>query len=642
MKIQVLPQNLINQIAAGEVVVNMASVVKELVENAIDAGASRIEIELANDMRDVTIADDGCGMDRDDAELALQRHATSKIRTTEDLFHIATRGFRGEAIPSIASVSRLEIQTRPHDQVAGTRVVVEGGAIERIEGAGCPAGTRILIRDLFYNTPARLKFLKGKVAEMNAVMRTVVRQALAAYEIGFRVMRDGEPHLELAAGQSLAERFLAIAGAKIDSGLLELEFLRTSSDDPPIRVYGYLAQPQSSRGDRSSQYLFVNGRPFSSKTLSSSIEQACRGFISIGRFPIFCVFAEVEPGEVDINVHPTKEEVRFRNERAVAGACYHAARLALEAHGYVPEMKMPVEDASSSPSVGESRPTPGITPSNNIFESPQALVNRAFDRKRARELQTDWTALAAKMEPSQPVGRAFSPALDSAVERATETPMPTSGGNKIVRAPEYAAPGERPEPDFWQQPFDPESLGQIALTYIVVRFGEDILLIDQHAAHERLRYIELQNRPSQVASQSLLVPETFEVPADQTATMEAMIEPLKELGFEVEPFGGRTYAIAGVPGDLANVSATALITDLLDEFEDQPKLNRVEDLRQRILIRAACHSSIRAGHRLSQEEMDELLVLMRRYQLSFTCPHGRPTVIRLSKHELDKQFKRLG
>lgn len=642
MKIQVLPQTLINQIAAGEVVVNMASVVKELVENSIDAGARSIDVELSEDLRDLVVADDGGGMGRDDAELALQRHATSKIRTSDDLFNLSTRGFRGEAIPSIASVSRMEIATRTPESLAGTRVAVEGGRIERIESVGCPPGTRIAVRDLFFNTPARRKFLKSDVAEMNDIVRTLVRQALAAHAVGFRVVRGGETRLSLKAGDTLAERFLALAGNVERADLLELH------GEGAVGVRGYLVQPQHARGNRSSQYLFVNGRPFSCRSIAASIEQACRGFIMIGRFPAFCVFVDVPAGEVDINVHPTKEEVRFRNERAVAGACYHAARAVLEGRGYVPEMTLGAAAPEAAPGVLRVEtaylPPPRAAVQETFLTSPELLVNRAFEKKRARDLQqADWAALAQGSLAAQPSAPEFAPALAPAIDEP-RLRLDNTTGEAAVDAghqPISAGPGEKPEPDFWNKPFDPEPLGQIAWTYIVVRFGDDLLIVDQHAAHERIRYLELQARAARTESQSLLVPQTVDVPAGKGHLFDRLLPALRETGFDLEPFGGRTWQIVAVPADLSAVDAAAMVADLLDEFEDRGSAEAVEELRQRILVRAACHSSIRAGHVLSTEEMAELLRLMRVHRLSFTCPHGRPTVVRLAKGELDRKFGRL-
>ncbi len=648
MKIQVLPQTLINQIAAGEVVVNMASVLKELVENSIDAGATRLDIELGNDLRDLVIADDGEGMSRDDAELALQRHATSKIRTPGDLFDLRTRGFRGEALPSIASVSRLEIQTRPPAELSGTRIVVEGGRIETIEPVGCPPGTRISVRDLFYNTPARRKFLKGTVGGMNDIMRTLTRQALAAHDIGFRVSRDGEPKLLLKSGEPRDERFLAFAGNVGRQDLLDLHFERETSGGS-VSVTGYLVHPRHSRGNRSSQFLFLNGRPFVAKSVSAAIEQACRGFIMTQRFPVFCVFIEVPAGEVDVNVHPTKDEVRFRDERAVAGTCYHAARNALEGSGYVPELGIGAEQ-SEGIAPGLPNPQTAFVPparaatQESFLTSPDLLVRRAFEKKRARDLQSaDWAELAGKRLDAQPASPAFAPAVTSAGEDLRPRLDHTTGESRVPSRgePVSAGPGEKPDPGFWDKPYDPEPLGQIAWTYIVVRFGDDLLLVDQHAAHERIRYLELAARQTRTASQPLLVPQSIEVSAGRAHLMERLLPVLRDLGFDAEPFGGRTWQITAVPADIANADAASLVADLLDDLEDDRKAASVDDLRQRILVRAACHSSIRAGHDLSLAEMAELLRLMRAHRLSFTCPHGRPTVMRLAKGELDRKFGRL-
>ncbi|MEQ8819255.1 MAG: DNA mismatch repair endonuclease MutL [Sumerlaeia bacterium] len=642
MPIQVLPQTLINQIAAGEVVVNMASVVKELVENAIDAGARNITVELSGDALDLVVSDDGCGMDREDAELCLQRHATSKIRTTDDLFHLMTRGFRGEALASIAAVSRMEIRTRRREDLSGSLVAVEGGLIDRMESVGCPAGTRIAIRDLFFNTPARKKFLKSSTGEANAVATMLTRQALAAWPVGIKFLRNDRVDMDFPSGQSLADRFLALMGSRIEHGLLELDYLQ-DRDRGGQHVFGYLAQPLSSRHDRRCEYLFVNGRPFSSRPITAAIEQACRGFIMIGRFPIFCLFIELDPAEVDINVHPTKEEVRFRNERAVASAAYHAARIALEGAGFVPEMHLAGRSGASAPAPAAPQPegqSPESPPPNStaprpappgpsyqpaFFQSPEALVAKAFDRKRARDVQTDLTVELAK----------------------SEWKMAEQDRQRRERiAPTAAAPGEQPEATgFWDRPYAPEPLGQIDETFLVVRYGPDLVLVDQHAAHERLRYLQLQRVEHDSHAQALLVPATLDVPPDRAAAMEALAQALAPAGFALEPFGGATWAINAVPGDLSASQAVEVIQDLLEDDDlpgDPSRLgpDHLEALREKWMIRAACHSSIRAGQRLTREEMDELLLQMRSERLSFTCPHGRPTIICLSRHELDRSFKR--
>jgi DNA mismatch repair protein MutL len=627
MRIQVLPQTLINQIAAGEVVVNMASVVKELVENALDAEATRIELALSDDMLDMEIADDGIGMDRDDAELALQRHATSKIRTAEDLIQLLTRGFRGEAMPSIASVSRMEILTRPREAVAGTRLQVEGGSIERIESVGCPAGTRIRVRDLFYNTPARRKFLKSPTSEWNAVVHTVVRQALAAPSVGFQVTKGEQPGVQFPPGQDVGARFADLLGSRLRGELLPLSFERGD-----CRVMGVMAPPsESNRGDRRSEYLFVNGRPFSSKTITAAIEQACRGFLLTGRFPMFAIFINVPATEVDINVHPTKEEVRFRDERHVAGTCHHAVRGALEATAVVPSLDIgPTTAPAAAPTQRPSAPVVNVDPPMpGFFSSPEALVRRAFEAKQRREQQTDWVGVALDAQRDQ------APPAD-AVELAPK------GATRQRLQPVAAGPGEKPDVEFWNRPYEPEPLGQVALTYIVAVYGDDLLIIDQHAAHERLKYLEFAEslqRGSEV--QTLLVPATIELGASQAALLERLVPRLAELGFEVEPFGGRSYQIRAVPADLVRLNPEAILQDMMDDLEESRGTASLDDLRDRLLIRAACHGSIRGGQALSVAEMRELLRLMRVHRLSFTCPHGRPTIIRLARHDLDRRFGRL-
>ncbi|MGF1572638.1 MAG: DNA mismatch repair endonuclease MutL [Sumerlaeia bacterium] len=661
--IRVLPQQLINQIAAGEVVVNMASVVKELVENSIDAGATSIRLSLSQSLQDLTIEDDGCGMTEEDAELCLQRHATSKIQSTQDLFALQTRGFRGEAIPSIASVSKMEILTRPKANPAGTRVVVAGGEISLIKPKGCPAGTRISIQDLFFNTPARRKFLKSGVSEMNLIMKTVVRQALASPDVGIRVERGDKLMLELPARQTLADRFLSLQGSRIEHGLLPLDFCRISvpkaegdvehrgpEANHTVRVTGYLAHPHSSRGDRSAQYLFVNGRPFSQKQITAGIEQACRGFIMIGRFPVYCVFIEVSPSEVDFNVHPTKEEVRFRDERAIAGAAYHAVRNVLETRETVPQVHL------------EGTSVPQETPESEKFEeSPRALIERARERRNDSNVQRvgmqsdltlelmkqkkpwwlDYDSSAEEKNLHQPkveqsARRSVSPSVLDASQAIPE------GGESLRALKPYAGVGEKADPHFWERPYEAEPLGQLALTFVIVRFGPDLLIVDQHAAHERLRFIELQRRQNTPESQTLLVPETFQVSAEQASLLKSLQQNFQQQGFGLEHFGGQTWVINSVPADLQRFDSVAVVLDVLDDLQEHGRSNRIENLRDQLLIRMACHSSIRAGHELSVQEMRALLELMQRYQLSFTCPHGRPTIIQLTLEELEKRFGRMG
>lgn len=634
-RVHVLPQTLINQIAAGEVIVRMASVVKELVENSIDADARRIEVALSNEARDLDVTDDGTGMDRSDAEMALQRHATSKIRSVEDLFALRTRGFRGEALASIAAVSRLELRTRLRGTQSGTRIVVEGGTIERIEPVGCPEGTRFQVRELFYNTPARRKFLKSPGAEAQAVATVLTRQALAVPAVGVWFTRNGEEVLALAEGQSAADRFSALMGSAVAESPVPV-----AGERHGIRVTGHVAPATSSRPDRRLQYLFVNGRPFSSRALTASFEQAYHGFLMVGRHPIGALFIEVDPGDVDFNVHPTKEEVRFRDERAVAGALYNAVNDAVmrgAARGVTvglggspavaPSDATDAQPESSAPAADDDAPRREAPPA--FFTSPTVLARRGFDGS-SRADQVDWVAAAARFAFAGSVGSPGTP-------RARAAAPARHADDSVISA----GPGEAPDEEFWGRPFEPEALGQVANKYLVARFGEDLLLVDQHAAHERLVFLELERRQAAVEAQTLLVPVVVEVPGALTELMAAAVEPLGALGFEVESFGARSWAVRSVPADLREFDVASFLLELVGEFESSGRAPDAGIWRERVLIRAACHGAVRAGQALPMAQISELLRQMRRERLSFTCPHGRPTIVRLTLAELDRWFKRV-
>lgn len=628
MRIKVLPQTLINQIAAGEVIVRMASVVKELVENSIDAGASRIEVSVSNEARDLEIRDDGCGMERDDAELSLQRHATSKIRTLDDLTHLVTRGFRGEALASIAAVSRMELHTRREGDLEGTRIEIEGGVIHRIESEGCPSGTRTVVRDLFYNTPARLKFLKSPVAELNAIAQVLTRQALAASTVGVRYLREGVEQFSFPPDQDAMERFASMLGSALTAPLVPIAHEREG-----VMVGGCIAPPACTRADRRSQFFFVNGRPISSKTLTGALEQAFRGHLMVQRHPIALVMIEVPPEDVDFNVHPTKEEVRFRDERSIGGAVYRAVEVAVQtgaARG-VSITTAPGESAEDAP------PPAGGAPA--FFHSVEALAMRSFESKmRPPATQRDWIAEAKRMEALGATSPEYAPAIGTPATQQGSAPLVLRHGDNSSIS---ASPGEIPDIEFWAGHYDPEPLGQIASTYILARHGSDLLIVDQHAAHERLVYLELARKTREVESQPLLLPILVELPPNLHETARDAVRALADLGFDIEPMGGRAWAVRSVPTDVDNADIAGLVLDLMGDFESSPREEALTRRRDRILIRVACHSAIRAGQELDRRAMQELLEQMRRERLSFCCPHGRPTIVRVTQHELERWFKRV-
>ncbi len=618
MAIRVLPQTLINQIAAGEVIARMASVAKELVDNSIDAGASRVEVDLSADARSIEVRDDGAGMDRDDAEMSLQRHATSKIATLADLVELATRGFRGEALASIAAVARMEVQTRRREDLDGTRIVVEGGVIHRIEPVGCPPGTRIVARDLFFNTPARLKFLKSASSEAQAVAAILTRLALAASDVGMAFRRDGEEQFSHPPGQILEERFASILGSALTAPLVPIRHERGE-----MVVSGAIAPPSCTRGDRRYQFLFVNGRPFGSRSLTASLEQAFRGHIMVQRYPIAAVMISLPPSEVDFNVHPAKEEVRFQDEREVAGAIYRAVEAAV------------VAGAGRGVSVGGAiHPGAVEVPASpalpGFFRTPESFVTRGLTGSPSGH-QRDWVAEAKRLGVAPQATGADRPA-------AAGAPMVLRHADDSLIS---AGPGEVPDPEFWSDPHEVEVLGQIAQTYIVARHGRDMLVVDQHAAHERLVYLRLARRDWTMESQTLLVPVHVELPSNLAGAVAGAVPILAGMGFDLEQSGARSWAVREVPADLDGADIASLLMDLVADIESGARDDSLARRRDRILIRAACHSAIRAGQTLAPTQMIDLIDQMRRERLAFCCPHGRPTIVRVAEGELERWFKRV-
>ena len=615
-RIKILSRTLIDQIAAGEVIVRPASAVKELVENSLDAGATSITIEISDDARSFAITDDGSGMSPMEAPLALERHATSKISSLEDLVRVNTRGFRGEALASIAAVSRLTLVTRTPDSLAGTRVIVEGGDLVENISLGAPIGTMVQVRDLFYNTPARLKFMRSESTEIRRILQVITQQALSFPSVGFSLLNKGKKLLEFAAKQSLQDRLRQIFGSSIEGMLLEL-----IPGDLPVQVTGFVAKPESARKDRSGQYLFVNQRPISSRLLTATFEQAFEGIIMANMRPLGAIFIALDPEDVDVNVHPTKEEVRFRDERMVGGIVHRIVAESLRRASLVPYARIPDEQNRAQPSPVKRYDTAGI------FSSPERIISESFEQKRkARLEQTDLGIYAHRMERTTP-----------------PAPPPTATSQihvELESLPPQETEVSRSADEFWEFIRDAEPLGQIADTYIAASAPDALLLIDQHAAHERIMYEKITFRDSEPALQHLLIPITFDVDISQISEMERLRPHLAALGIEVEPFGGQAFVIQTLPADLVEMDAPAMIREVLELGELDETTAAPLKIREEIMRRMACHSAIRAGQKLSREEMVRLIKDLQKTRLAFTCPHGRPTMILLTKDHLSRQFKR--
>ncbi|MCX7045638.1 MAG: DNA mismatch repair endonuclease MutL [Candidatus Sumerlaeota bacterium] len=708
--IQILPAVLINQIAAGEVIVRPASVIKELLENAIDAGATRVRIEVDRSCRNLTLIDNGCGMTPDDARLAIQRHATSKIRDIEDLTNITTRGFRGEALASVAAVARLEVLTRRAEDVAGFRLAIEGGREESAGPVGCAPGTTMRVRDLFFNVPARRKFLKSEASEFNAIMQLLTRQMLARGDVGFMLLREEKKLIELPTDQPLASRMVHLLG-----NLAEEQLLKINDDRHGIRIYGYITRPEATRKDRREQYFFVNQRPVTHRTMGFSLEQAFHGLLMGGRHPVCCLFIEIPPGEVDVNVHPTKEEVRFRDESKVTGVLNHAVSDALRQANLTAAMRLPpgapnkgtgdlapdqrhAEFAQRAEQLGFAPPsTPyaaGRLPDLPAPEKPLWTGKTKISSKSSPQptASTPSTAPAfQKKSEAAPDDLRFGPEDDN--DRAASTPMinnhiapslvaisvipcaddsstPLDLEQSSIPNPQSSIPNSQsPIPTLQSSIVNrqssiptlqssipnlqsairnpqsaistPQPLGQIADCYLVASLGDDLVVVDQHAAHERINFNRVMAAFERggADTQPLLIPVTFDVPARDLGRIEELVPLLKSAGIEVEHFGGRTYVVRGIPASMPDMDIAAAIQDLLSEEREASGLTGATP-QEKVAARIACHASIKANQHLSPEEQKQLLRDIFAAEDPYTCPHGRPTIIRLTRAQLDRQFGR--
>ena len=663
-KIRVLPDHLSNLIAAGEVVERPASVAKELVENAIDAGATRIVIDVeSGGRRLLKITDDGEGMMRDDAVLAFERHATSKITSAEDLSAIATLGFRGEALASIASVARVELITQREDTAAGTRVVIEGGRMRDVKDAAHPRGTTIAVRDLFFNTPARRKFLRSEATESYHLTNLVTHYALAHPEINFTLTNNGRETLRVAPAKDLRERAYQVFGAQFLDGLLEVnnavsEPTETSFALPQIaRVRGFVSAPRERRTSRDAQFLFVNGRFVRDRLIGRALSEGYRSILPHGVYPAALLFIEVPLEEVDVNVHPAKTEVRFRRAAAVADAVREAVRTGLASAGYAPITE--IRDARheeigadtssdvserTDPVVADNRPSNETPPDPNSGLRPQPQQERigfAFAASPQRESFPDeappsfpadpiaQTATAQSTIEAAAIAESFPdsiaagtmsglPPLDSALKFVREVPVESLSANI------------RP-------------LGQLDESFIIATDNEGLLLIDQHVAHERVLFdkycaLETERRPE---SQQMLIPETFDLTPAQASAFDTVVEELEAYGFNLMRLSGRTVAIKATPADLPASEARNVLSEVLDTVDSEKRGAARATLRDEIAASLACHAAIKVNMPLAPEKMRWLIDRLLLTSSPTTCPHGRPVILRLATQDILKGFHRI-
>ncbi len=605
--IRELPEVVRNQIAAGEVVERPASVVKELVENALDAGATRLRIDLEEGgVALVRVVDDGGGMGPRDLALAFQPHATSKLYALDDLDHIASLGFRGEALASIGAVSRARILTRPAESLGGHTVSDEGGRLSPVEPAAAPVGTTVEVRDLFFNTPARRRFLKRTPTELGRCLDILQRLALAHVGVGFVVTHDGRRVLDVEPAMDLRARVRRLFGAELADALVGVEV-----QDGPTRLAGLVAPPRFSRRDTARQMWFLNGRALRDKLLVRVLKEGYRGFLVEGRQPCAFLHLSMDPSAVDVNVHPTKSEVRFREERRLFGFLVAGLREAVART----DIATPGEKLlGSAERRGAWIPRPA-----QFSEGPSAAPS---------------AAPSAGYLPDPGPGPAMRPPAQETAP-VSERGWPVSAGETAV--------GEGAQGPAWRGESGP--LGpflQVARTYILRALPDGFEIVDQHALHERMSYeaLRAEARAGKVAVQRLLVPEIVALSRDEVARLEEHIEGLERLGIELTPFGPKEVAVQGLPARLPRVSATALLEDLVALLEEKGRLPEADDLFEELLHRKACRSSIMAGDELSQEDMRALLARAGELESDQTCPHARPTRVRFTLADLEKAFHR--
>jgi DNA mismatch repair protein MutL len=616
-RVRVLEESVANKIAAGEVVERPASVVKELVENALDAGATSVLVELRGGGRDlVRVSDDGEGMAPEDAQLAILPHATSKVETIADLAEIGTFGFRGEALPSIASVSHFVLMSRRALDEQGILVAVEGGAVPRVEPVGCSPGTVVAVHHLFYNTPARLKFLKQSRTELGRAVDLVGRMALAFPAVQLEVRNEEKTVFRSDPSPGIDARLADVLGREALRSLIAFE-----EDAPLARVWGYTADLTLHHANRAQQFVFVNRRTIRSPVLSRAISVAYEGLIPPGRHPTIVLFLEMDPRLVDPNVHPTKQEVRFPREDEVFRLVFGALRAALLGADLVPQ-------------AAQTLVRPGVDGADPS-RAPQAAPQQLPSPDRQRELHL------GSRDAEHSSTEQFRAVLAQRIEDDAREGGGANGARSAAPAP--AVPSAAVEGS------DPglsgvRVIGQAMNSYIIADAPSgELLLIDQHAAHERVLYERFlgASEGARVPSQGLLLPETVELSSVEFALLTDALDMLADLGLVVEPFGGNTALIRSVPQLGRRIAPTRMLKQLLaDLLDDQSEFRSLRDLRQRVCATAACKAAVKQGDPLTREEMEGLLHDLDRAGVKFTCPHARPAIVRLSRTTLDGLFLR--
>lgn len=686
-KIQVLDQITIDKIAAGEVVERPASVVKELVENAIDAGATAITVEIKEGgISFIRIADNGCGIEKSEVPSAFLRHSTSKIRTVEDLTHVASLGFRGEALSSISAIAQVELITKTKDDVFGTRYCISGGKEEAYEDTGAPNGTTFLIRQLFYNTPARRKFLKTPMTEASHVGELMTRLALSHPEISFQFINNGQSKLHTSGNGKLRDVIYHIYGREIASNLLEVQ-----EELDGMKITGFLGAPLVSRGNRNFENYFINGRYVKSNIIYKAIEDAYKGFTMQHKYPFVVLHMEVDGEYVDVNVHPTKMELRFHNQQAVYNAVYAAVDRGLHAEELIPRVTLDVPKAAAPAAVTQ--------PEKPKTEEPVELHRLPEEPKRqpVRPIPTAPKQASVPVQTPQrrevpvtpkkavpPAGErnldyfmeqmkkrvASYHAQNSSAEVKDRTAVfkPEVQADRIREAVNYRIASEEKAAEpvkphkvqkeeepahqlnlFEERLLKPEIraeyklIGQVFDTYWLVEYHENLYIIDQHAAHERVLYEKTIRgmKTREFTSQIISPPIILNLTMQEQELLQTYMDQFTRIGFEIEEFGQESYAVRAVPDNLFGIAKKELLMEMIDSLSDEIRRNQAADIIDEKVASMSCKAAVKGNMKLSASEVDALIGELLLLENPYHCPHGRPTIIAMSKKELEKKFKRI-
>ena len=652
-RIRLLPDHVANQIAAGEVVERPASVIKELVENALDAQPARVSVEIQAGGRSLMrVTDDGTGMSRDDALLCLERHATSKIQKAEDLAAVSTMGFRGEALPSIASVSRMTLTTREREpgspldtDGAATQVIINGGKIVEVKAAGSPPGTCIEVRQLFFNLPARRKFLRSEETESAHIQHYLTLAAIAWPDVAFTFVKDGRTIWQLPAVRgekdrlhALRERLRCIYGSAdhllpLESSAQLAEWQDAEDNEPPegrstIRLWGLIGKPGVARGTRDEHHLFVNRRPVENRSLNYALIEGYHNSLMKGRYPVCCLFLEISPVAVDVNIHPSKREIKFRQHRLVQQFVTGAVRQALQRyHEGIAASSAPSLMAKGTPPPPPPKPE---SLSHKELDLPQftPLTGTALASWPKREPKPEASRWEAKIVP--PTEPNPEPALPG---KATEPPF-VVGHSSLVVPPSEAVP-------LLKVPL--RLLGVIGRLYVVLESDRGLVLIDQHAAHERILFEQMLNRLEQgaTASQRLLLPETLELPARDAQFLREVVPVLNRLGVGLNEFGERTFLLDALPPFVKVSDPRKFVVQLLDDLKASGQDVNALRLGEDVVAKTVCRHAVKANDPLTEPELQNLVNDLRHCVMPYTCPHGRPTIIEMNFRDLEKKFGRI-